>query len=115
MKHTLGPFTAFYSYDWLVDKCSVMWRASNVPMLPVKAALAAFTTTLAAFFTYPFVYGVRDLVDFWPKKDGVDPFKGNYRKAATWLWYGPSWNIGYNGLFKKYFWHVFPLYFILLY
>ena len=105
----MGPFTAFYSYDWLRDKLSVIWRSSDFPMLPVKASAAALSTYLAAVFTYPFVVGVRDMVDMWPKKDGVDPFQGNYRKAATWLWYGPSYNIGCPGLFKRYFWHIAPL------
>lgn len=109
MKHILGPFTLFYSYDWLIDKLSVLWRTSNNPMLPIKALTAAFVTWIATFATYPFVHSVRDMVDLWPKKDGVDPFKGNYRRAAVWLWYGPSWLMAYPGMFTRYFWHVAPL------
>lgn len=111
MKHIFGPFTAFYSYDWLVDKLSVIWRTSNTPIFPVKLFCAGFATYLGAVFSYPFAHAVKDIVDLWPKKDGVDPWKGNYRKAAVTLWYGPSWNIGFAGLFKKYFWHVWPLWF----
>ena len=78
-------------------------------MLPIKAFCAAFATYLAAVFTYPFAHSVREMVDFWPKKDGIDPFQGNYRKAAVWLWYGPSWLIAFPGFFNRYFWHVAPL------
>jgi hypothetical protein len=50
------------------------------------------------------------MVDFWPKKNGVDVFQGNYRKAATWLYFtAPSWNIAFPGFFKLYFWNVAPL------
>ena len=112
MKHILGPFTAFYSYDWLKDKASVLWRTSSSPMFPVQAVLAAFSTYLGAVFAYPFAHSTRLMVDFWPKKNGVDPFSGNYRKAAVWLWYGAgSWNIAFPGLFKNFFWKVFPLWF----
>lgn len=110
VKHILTPFTAFYSYDWLVDKMSVIWRVSNSPAIPVKLFCATLSSYLAAVFSYPFVVTAREMVDLWPKKDGVDVFKGNYRKAMANLWYGPTWNIGWVGLFHKYFWHVFPLY-----
>lgn len=110
-KHILGPFTAFFSYDWLIDKMSVMWRTTDNPILPIKMFCAGFASYLGAVFAYPFAVATKDMVDMWPKKDGIDPFKGNYRAAATWLWYGPSWNIGFVGLFKRYFWNVFPLYF----
>ena len=108
-KHILGPFTSFFSYDWLVDKLSVIWRTTDTPIWPVKLCCATIASYLATVFTYPFVFAVKDMVDLWPKKDGIDPFKGNYRSAASWLWYGPSWNIGFPGLFKRYFWHYFPL------
>jgi hypothetical protein len=114
IKHILVPFTAFYSYDWLLDKLSVIWRTTNTPTLPIKVFCAGLSSYLAAVFSYPFVHAVRDMVDLWPKKDGVDPWKGNYRKAAVTLWYGPSWNIGFAGLFKRYFWHVFPMWFTTL-
>jgi hypothetical protein len=109
-KHIFAPFTAFYSYDWLVDKMSVLWRTSNTPAFPVKVILAGIASYLGTTFSYPFVHAVRDMVDLWPKKD-VDPWKGNYRKAAVTLWYGPSWNIGFAGMFRRYFWHSFPLLF----
>ena len=111
-KHTLGPFTAFYSYDWLIDKLSIIWRTSNNPVLPVKLFAATFATWLGVNFSYPFAHAVREMVDLWPKKNGVDLWKGNYRKAAVSLWYGPSWNIGFAGLYNRYFWNVAPLYFM---
>lgn len=86
-----------------------MWRTTNNPQLAVKAFAASVATYLAAVFTYPFVHTVRDMVDLWPKKDGIDPFKGNYRRAAVWLWYAPSWLMAYPGFFNRYFWHVAPL------
>ena len=110
-KHVLGPFTAFYSYDWLIDKLSIIWRTTNNPILPVKLFAASFATWLGVNFSYPFAHAVREMVDLWPKKNGVDLWKGNYRKAAVSLWYGPSWNIGFAGLYKRYFWYVAPLYF----
>ena len=114
IKHTFLPFTSFYSYDWLVDKLSVIWRTTDNPIAPVKIFCAGLATYLGAVFSYPFVHAARDMVDFWPKKDGVDPWKGNYRKAISSLWYGPTWNIGFAGLFHRYFWHVFPLHFTTL-
>jgi solute carrier family 25 oxoglutarate transporter 11 len=113
-KHILGPFTSFYSYDWLKDKLSVLWRISNTPSQPVQVFCAAVATYLGAVFTYPFAHVAREMVDFWPKKNGIDPFDNNYRKAAVWLWFGPTWNLGFPGLFKIYFWNVAPLYFIIL-
>ena len=110
MKHTLGPFTLFYSYDWLKDKLSWMQRVGNMPVLPTNVFNASIATYLACVFTYPFAVTAREMVDIWPKKNGIDPWAGNYRKAATWLWFGPSWNIGFPGLFKRYFWHVAPMY-----
>lgn len=53
-KHILGPFTLFYTYDWLLDKTSWSHRIGDMPQLPVKMILAAFSTYLAAVFTYPF-------------------------------------------------------------
>jgi hypothetical protein len=49
------------------------------------------------------------MVDLWPKKNGVDIFQGNYRKAATWLWLAaPTWNISFPGFMRLYFWKTFP-------
>lgn len=110
MKHTLGPFTAFYTFDWLKDKLSVMWRTSNIPSWPILAIVAGFSAYLGAVFSYPFAHTVREMVDLWPKKNGVDMFQGNYRKAASWLWFAsPSWNLAFPGFFRIYFWNVFPM------
>ena len=59
VKHTLGPFTAFYSYDWLIDKLSIAWRVGNMPVLPVVCFSALLSTYLAAAFTYPFAVASR--------------------------------------------------------
>ena len=110
-KHIIGPFTAFYSHDWLKDKVSVLWRTGSAPMYPFVVITTAFSAYLAAAFTYPFAYTSKAMIDLWPKKDGVDPWHGNYRKAITWMWYGPTWNLAFPGFFRHYFWHVFPLWF----
>ena len=113
MKHILGPFTAFYSYDFLKDKLSVLWRTGSSPMFPVQLFLAGLCSYMGVVFAYPFAHGTRLMTDFWPKKDGIDLFKGNYRKAAAFLWLSShSWNTSWGGLFKSgYFWKNFPLYF----
>lgn len=88
-----------------------MYRVSNTPKWPTIWACAAISTYLAAVFTYPFAHAVREIVDLWPKKNGVDIFEGNYRKAAAWLWFGaPTWNISFPGFMRLYFWKVFPQY-----
>lgn len=105
----MGPFTAFYSFDWLKDKSSIIYRTSNTPKWPTIWICAAISTYLGAVFSYPFAHTAREMVDFWPKKNGVDIFQGNYRKAAAWLWFGAStWNISFPGFMKLYFWKVFP-------
>lgn len=112
IKHTLMPFTAFFSYDWLVDKLSVIWRTSNTPMWPVKLFCAGFSTWLGAVFSYPFAVAIREMTDLHPKINGVDLYQGNYRKALSVLWYNGEWNAGWAGLFHRYFWFVAPLYFL---
>ncbi len=54
MKHILGPFTLFYTYDWLKDKMSWMHRVGNMPILPTNIFNATIATYLAAVFVYPF-------------------------------------------------------------
>lgn len=54
IKHSVGPFTAFFCYDWLIDKLSIMWRVSSMPVLPIVLFCAGFGTYLGAAFTYPF-------------------------------------------------------------
>lgn len=112
VKHILGPFTAFYSFDWLVDKLSVLWRASNMPILPCKIFAAGLGTYLGCVFSYPFSIMARNYVDFLPKKNGVDPFDGNYRKAAVFIWFSPQVTSSWYGMFKTYFWHVAPQYYL---
>jgi solute carrier family 25 (mitochondrial oxoglutarate transporter), member 11 len=58
-KHILGPFTLFYSYDWLKDKTSWAMRVGNMPELPVRIFNAVVATYLATVFTYPFAVTAR--------------------------------------------------------
>jgi hypothetical protein len=109
IKHSFGPFTAFFCYDWLIDKASVLWRATTFPVLPLSLLCAAFGTYFGAVFTYPFAHAVREMVDIWPKK-GVDPFGGNYRKASIYMWFHQTLLSFYPGFFKNYFWHIAPQY-----
>ena len=106
IKHSVGPFTAFFCYDWLIDKLSVMWRVSSMPVLPIALFCAAFGTYLGAAFTYPFAVTSREMVDLWPKKNGVDPFGGNYPKASVYIWFSQAILNYYPGFFKEYFWHI---------
>lgn len=55
----MGPFTMFYTYDWVKDKTSIMYRVSNTPKWPVIWAVAAFSTYLGAVFSYPFAHTCR--------------------------------------------------------
>ena len=50
------------------------------------------------------------MVDIWPKKNGIDPFAGNYRKASVYIWFSQNILLFYPGFFKNYFWHVAPQY-----
>jgi hypothetical protein len=109
VKHTIGPFTAFFCYDFLIDKLSVLWRTTNMPVLPLVLFAATFGTYLGAAFTYPFAVTVREMVDLWPKK-GADPFNGNYRKASVYVWFHQNILSFYPGFFKRYFWHIAPQY-----
>jgi hypothetical protein len=54
VKHIFGPFSSFLIYDWLIDKVSLLWRTTNMPVLPLQILCAAFGTYMAAVFTYPF-------------------------------------------------------------
>lgn len=112
IKHSMGPFTLFFCYDLTIDKLSVLWRVATFPVLPVILFTCIFSTYLAAAFTYPFAYSVREMVDFWPKKNGIDPFKGNYRLASTYVWFSQTLIGFYPGFFKNYFWHIAPQWFV---
>jgi hypothetical protein len=109
VKHIIGPFTAFFCFDFLIDKVSVLWRNTNMPVLPLILSCALFGTYMAAVFTYPFAVTAREMVDLWPKKGG-DPFGGNYRKAAVYTWFHQNILGFYPGFFKRYFWHIAPQY-----
>jgi hypothetical protein len=59
VKHIIGPFTAFYTYDWVIDKISILWRVTNFPVLPCVLFAASLGTYLGAVFTYPFAHTAR--------------------------------------------------------
>ena len=59
VKHTFGPFTAFYCYDWVIDKISFAWRLAQIPVLPCIFIAAGFGSYLGAVFTYPFAVTAR--------------------------------------------------------
>jgi hypothetical protein len=107
IKHIMGPFTAFFCFDFCLDKLSVLWRNTNMPVLPLVLICASFGTYLGAAFTYPFAVTAREMVDIWPKVGG-DVFGGNYRKAAVYMWFHQNILGFYPGFFKKYFWHIAP-------
>lgn len=67
-KHFLAPFTYFLTFDWVIDKFSIMWRISDVPRWSLAAIAAAFSVTLASFMTYPISNVSKEMVDLWPKK-----------------------------------------------
>jgi len=85
-----------------------------MPVLPCVLFSATFATYLAAAFTYPFAYTAREMVDLWPKKDGIDAFGGNYRKAAVYIYFSQNILAYYPGFFKHYFWHIAPQWFLTL-
>jgi solute carrier family 25 (mitochondrial oxoglutarate transporter), member 11 len=109
VRNFFQTFTLFYTYDFLKDKCSWLWRIMDTPYLPSRMFLAAFSSYLACVFSYPWAVMTRELVDFWPKpKDGLCPWNGNYRKAGVWLWYHQYGSNLFPGFFNNYFWKQAP-------
>jgi len=43
----------FYTFDFIKDKGSWMWRVGDTPYWPAKVAFAAFSSYLACVFSYP--------------------------------------------------------------
>lgn len=78
--------------------------------------MSALTSTLlASIFVYPVSNTSVEMVDKWPKTNGgVCPYDSNYRKAFKYLWYSDCWNHGWPGLFKTFFWHHAPSWFLTL-
>lgn len=110
IKHSIGPFTAFFCYDIIIDKLSIFWRIASMPVLPCVLFSAIFGVYFGAVFTYPFAHTAREMVDIWPKKNGIDPFQGNYRKASMYIWFHQNILGFYPGFFNNYFWHIAPQY-----
>jgi solute carrier family 25 oxoglutarate transporter 11 len=52
-KHFMSVFTPFLTFDWTIDKFSIMWRISEVPRYALAAVAAAFSVTLGAIMIYP--------------------------------------------------------------
>jgi len=102
--------TLFFTYDWMKDKLGgITYRISDFPYGLVKFFNIAFSTYLACVFSYPWGVMAKEMVDFWPKENGVCRFDGNYRKAAVWLWYHDLGSNYFPGLFNNYFWRQGPL------
>lgn len=108
VRNFFQTFTLFYSYDFLKDKCSWLWRIMETPYLPSKIFLASVSTYLACLFSYPWAVVVREAVEFWPKKNGVCSFDNNYRKAGIFFWYHDFANNMFPGFFNNYFWKQAP-------
>lgn len=108
VRNFLQTFTLFYTYDFLKDKFSWLWRIMDTPYLPSKIFVATISTYLACIFSYPWAVMVREAVDFWPKENGVCKFQGNYRKAGVFLWYHDFSSNLFPGLFNNYFWRQAP-------
>ena len=51
--HIYSTFVLFYSYDWLKDKLSVMYRTSNYPREIPLMFSALVSTMITAVMTYP--------------------------------------------------------------
>jgi len=101
----------FYTFDFLKDKLSFMWRSAETPYFFCKTSIAAFSAYLSLIFSYPW-YFTKTMVDFWPKPaNGVCNYGNNYRKAANYFYTSDLYNIGYPGFFNNYFWKQFPLIF----
>lgn len=60
----------FYTFDFIKDKASWMWRVGELPYFPCKTAIAAFTSYLTCAFTYPFAVTAREMIELWPKDKG---------------------------------------------
>jgi hypothetical protein len=109
LKNFFGTLTLFFTFDFLKDKLSFMWRVSEIPYFPVKIFMLTFSTYFACIFSYPWAVTIKEMVDLWPKeKGGVCTFDNNYRKAAVWLWYHDWSNTYFPGMFNNYVWRVGP-------
>ena len=92
-------FTAYYTFDFLKDKASWIWRIGGCPYWPCKVfqklkkfylflsfkvSIAAFSSYLACVFTYPWAVVSREMVDFWPSEKGAkNNWNSNYRAAGS--------------------------------
>lgn len=43
----------FYTFDFIKDKASVIWRVGDCPYYPFKVIIAAFSAYLGCVFSYP--------------------------------------------------------------
>lgn len=115
VKNFFQTFTLFYTFDFIRDKFSWIWRVGEVPYTPTSIAMMTFSSWLACVFSYPWAVTAREMVDFWPKPNGVCQFDNNYRKAMVWIYYH-EWSSNYfAGFFKNYFWKQFPWMFTTLF
>ncbi|CAD8135376.1 unnamed protein product [Paramecium octaurelia] len=94
--------TLLYSFDWMKDKLSVFTRVAEIPYFPVKVLNCFLSTYLAILTSYSLSQVTREMVELWPKPNGVCPYDGNYRKAATHIWYARNLNNYFPGMLRNY-------------
>lgn len=114
VRNFLQTFTIFFTFDFVKDKASWIWKLGECPYLPCKITIAAFSAYLGCLFTFPFAVISKEMIEYWPKENGVCSWQGNYRKAMVWLWYTENVSTMYHGFFRNYFFYQFPWMFITL-
>ncbi|EGR29516.1 oxoglutarate malate translocator protein, putative [Ichthyophthirius multifiliis] len=113
LRNFFQTYTLLYTYDFLQDKMSFIWRVGEQSELVWKGVIASLSTLFACLTSYPFMVA-REMVDFWPKQNGVCPWNGNYRKASVWIYYHELSSNIFAGMFSNYFFKVAPSMFISL-
>jgi len=102
-------------FDWFKDKLGgSTTRISEFPWQITKGCIAVASCYMASVFSFPFYHMTREMVEFWPKENGVCRFGGNYRKAAVWLWYFEFGSNVFPGFFTNHFYKTFPQMFLTL-
>ena len=81
-----------------------MWRVGEVPFTPCNVFIMGIAAYFACVPSYPGAVAIREMVEMWPKPNGVCQFDNNYRKAAIFAWYHEWSNNIISGFFKNYFW-----------
>jgi len=115
LRNFFQTYSAFFAFDWLKDKFGgSTTRISQFPWALSKAMICSVAVYFSVVFSYPWAVTVKEMVDMWPKENGVCRFDGSYRKAAVWLWYHEYGSNLFPGMFHNYFWKTGPLMFLTL-